>query len=263
MVVTRTLLAVVVGTSMLGGALLPGAALARTTTVRALPPPMRHVFVGSHLQQNSQVTIGSIVDADFDNLIIRPGEHVRVRCAPACDAKVGDTLFAFSKTTPVINPVTGKKAGLITDATGMLQVTQTEAQGDHLWARVMASVMEIERGQSVAKNIGPLFVDVVPKWPQVARAGHVLAIARNLLLGREERTLFIDLGQQDGLAVGDTLVISGRRDTVHPPVGPDVHKEAMARGVVVTVSERASTVMVVDGLWEVALGDAVVASPPG
>lgn len=255
--VTRSTLAILV---FMCAAAVP-VAHAGTRTGRALPRPMRHVFVGSYLEEGEQTNIGAIVDADFDNLVIRPGDHVRVQCSARCGVDVGDALYAFAKTTPVANPVSGKKAGFITEATGMLKVTLVGQ--NHVWAQVVSSVMEIERGQSVARLDGPLFVDVVPQWPKVALKGHVLAMAHNLLLGREERAMFVDLGQKDGLALGDTLAVLGRRDTVHPPIGADVHKESMAQVVVVALGEHVCTALMVDGLWEVALGDAVVASPPG
>ncbi len=88
-----------------------------------------------------------------------------------------------------------------------------------------------------------------------------MAIGQNLLLGREERLLFVDLGQKNGMEVGDVLTILGRRDTVHPPLKSSVHKEDVAQIVLVAVNEGVSTAVIADGLWEITLGDGVVASP--
>lgn len=227
-----------------------------------LPPPIRHLFVGSVLQPEGPggpPSLGVVQDADFDSIIIRPSEHVRVTCAAPCGAKVGERLYTFVASAPIRHPVTRKSLGHLTEATG--QLTVTEVLNDGFWAQVTSSVMEIERGQRVAQVTTPLVVDVLPKAPTVRAQGRVVAMGRNLLLGREERMLFVDVGTQDGLQVGDVLSIRGRRDTVHPPLPQGARTEAMAQVVLVSVGERVSTALVADGLWEVALGDTVFAAP--
>lgn len=232
-------------------------------TTAPLPRPLRHVFLGSQLSEGSEAAMGRVVDADFDNIIIRPGDHVRVGCNATCTAKVGDSLYSFATSAAIKHPVHGRTIGHLTDATGLLTVTRIETDGKALWAQVEASVMEIERGQRVSALQSPLYQDVLPKWPKrtTALAGRVVAIGHNLLLGQKERTLFVDLGRADGLEQGDVLAVLGRRDTVHPPLPPDAHKENMAQVVLIGVGEHVSTAIIADGLWEVALGDTVTSTP--
>jgi len=237
---------------------LPKAARAQSRE-EPLPPALRHVFTGSFLESATEPRLGTVVDANFDNLIIKPGDNVRVRCNGACAVSVGDSLYAFTQSGTIKHPVSRHQVGVVAEATGMLTVTEVE--GAFVWAKVTQSFMEIERGQSVAKLPGPLYQDIVPKRPAVAVQGHVLAIAHALLLGREQRTLFVDLGRAHGLQLGDTLTILGRRDTVRTPLPEQTHKEAMGQVVLIAVGEHASTAIVADGLWEVALGDVVIASP--
>lgn len=224
-----------------------------------LPRPLRHVFLGSQLSQGPQAPTGRVVDASFDNLIIRPGDQVRVACAGPCTSQVGDNLFTFATSAAIKHPVGHTLIGHLTDATGLLTVTRIDAGGATLWAQVEASVMEIERGQRVLPLVAPLYQDVVPKWPRRTEplVGRVVAIGNNLLMGREERAIFVDVGRAQGLEQGDVLAIRGRRDTAHPPLPRTISTEAVAQVVLVNVGETVSTAMVADGLWEVTLGDTV------
>jgi len=172
-----------------------------------LPAVQRQVFTGSFLERTAEQKLGIIVDSDSDNLISQPGDHVRVRCPAVCNLSVGDGLYAFAQSGTIRHPVSHEAMGVITDATGMLIVT--EVQDTFVWAKVVKSFVEIERGQSVAKLLAPLYQDITPKRPNVSVEGHVLAIADALLLGREQRTLFVDRGRADGLwevALGDAVI---------------------------------------------------------
>jgi hypothetical protein len=237
---------------------LPQAAVAQSQK-QPLPPVLRQVFTGTFLQSATEQQLGTVVDANFDNLIIKPGDHVRVRCRAACNVSVGDSLYAFAQSGTIKNPMSHHPMGVITEATGLLIVT--EVLDGFVWAKVAQSFMEIERGQGVAKLAGPLFQDIVPKRPTVSLQGHVLAIAHALLLGGQQRALFVDVGRAQGLDIGDTLTIMGRRDTTRTPLPEAVHKEAMAEVVLIAVGEHASTALIANGLWEVALGDVVIAAP--
>lgn len=220
---------------------------------------LHHVYTGSFLTPEQLVSVGTIVDANADTMMLRPGNTVFVRWDQATGMPaVGESLVAYQGAQRIKHPRTHRNAGYLTEISGTLQVLSVA--GRQVEAQVVGAVMEVERGQRVARATRPMYVELTAQPPQHGGDGLVLAVEHHQLMGREQHLVLLDHGRDAGLRPGDRLVVYGRRDgALGPRTQPGT--EAMGELVVVVPHQHTSTALVTDARWEVGVGDAFVADP--
>ena len=222
---------------------------------------LRHVYTGNFISQGFDQNSGVVVDANADSLLLKPGDAVTLRYLSAAPVQIGDRLISYAAAHPLAHPRSHRLMGYLTEVAGLLEVTQVA--GPYAEATLVSAVAEVELGQRVVAMRQPLYVDVPTHAPAVALQGEVMAVAHKLLMGSEQHLIYLDRGAQAGLAVGDRLQVAGRRDTIRSPAPIDVRAMPMAEVVVVATQPHTATALVVDALWEVAVGNPFVAVPQG
>src|SRR5262249_43649708 len=127
---------------------------------------------------------------------------------------------------------------------------------------------EIERGAKV----GPLvkqFKNVPPVAPKVDAQGTIVAmLTKDQLIGQGE-VVFIDLGRQSGIEVGNRMFVVRRGDALPPKsqsnVGQDDRRfpaRALGEIVVAEVGEKISIGLVTLSVQEMGIGDSVMMQAP-
>lgn len=180
----------------------------------ALPEPQEEIAIkvpmGSQgfVSQDELDAAGTLVDTVDSRLIISSGETVFVEMKDLGATKIGDTFSLFEVKNPVMHPVTGVKLGFRVEDMGILKIT--EIHEEVASAEVVTAFREIQRGAKLR-----------PYQPQPAaielkRAGReltgVLIEAQDgkITLSQYD-VVYLDLGADDGLQVGNMLNISRAR----------------------------------------------------
>jgi LysM repeat protein len=147
--------------------------------------------------------------------------------------------FLIITTSPVKDPVTHKKLGLLVRPVGVLQIIESN---ELIKAKIVKDYDRITKGQSFIEYTEP----EPPMWdegggePDVS--GHVAALRNGRLIGSQMEYIYLDKGAKDGLKVGDLL---------NTMKGPDVN----ALVQIIVVREETSTAMVRKNNTEVDKGD--------
>lgn len=222
---------------------------------------LRHIYTGDFISPEADAQAGEVVDADADSLLLRPGDVITVKFSHKVLFHVGDRLITYAAARPLAHPRNKHVVGFLTEVAGVAQVT--DVAGEFVQATLVQAVAEVERGQRVARLSGPLFIDVPTHAPKVALQGEVLAVAHKLMLGSEQRHVYLDRGTAQGLRLGDVVQVMGRRDTANRPANAARPALPMAQAVVVATQANTSAAWVVDSLWEIAAGNAFFAEAKG
>lgn len=205
--------------------------------------------------------VGTIFKARDDvNLITT---DVTVYIAPADDAPAitaGDRFFTFNTIEPVSDPDTGDFIGVQHMLTGIVEITQVEA--DLALGRIVKAFREIS-----------IQDQVMPYWrraPEITFHQNPALPAGKIIKPEEERGLvaqdsivFIDKGTDDGVAVGDLFDIF-RHETAKPE--PDEYRtidlppEYVGRLLVLHAEASSATAIIQDSKKPILPGDRV--GPP-
>jgi hypothetical protein len=238
----------------------PGTLHEPNVVMTRTPGLLRHVYVGSFILSTVSQDAGLVIDASSDSILVQPGDTVVIAYPIKPPVEVGDTLYSYSAASAIKHPRTHKTIGYLTEVAGIMEVLAVHER--QVIAKLRRSVMEVERGQHIAPLTQPLYQDIVTHPCSVPIEGDVVAVAHKLLLGSEQRLIFVDRGQDEGLHVGDILSLKGRKDTIHPPVGTTQAMAVAGEGVIVATQAHTSALLVTDALWEIAQGDKIFAEPP-
>ncbi len=231
---------------------------------RSGTPVVQHIQLGPRRQRTGPRTMvdlfvtereleesGVLTNAIEDKLLLSKGDRVFVTFPDGQTGKTGQRYMTYRTTHEVRHPVSGDRVGYVTQVTGFLTV---ESSTDDLSrAKVTDSLIELERGQLVTPLVQVPVVDLKLRPARQIIEGVVLAVETGLeRTAGERRLVFIDLGKQNGIEVGNKLNAFVEGD----PVAPGRRLPPMQVGtlVVVDVEETASTCIVVDARREIEPG---------
>ncbi|RKH26257.1 LysM peptidoglycan-binding domain-containing protein [Corallococcus sp. CA031C] len=210
---------------------------------------------------------GRIEGSPSEALMLSAPERVYLRFKKKGAAKVGDRYVIFHTVEPVKHPVTGAKAGFLTELLGTVQVTAIN--DDVVTARIMETWDPIERGNYVGPSSERLSERVAPKPNSKEIPGYVLTpMTPGQTLMGEHHFIVVDRGTADGVQVGNIFTIErkgdpsldvlGRSDTKPGEVkkGQRVYPwEGVAQCMVTEVRERTSNCLLTRSLVEISAGD--------
>ncbi len=181
--------------------------------------PMGTVFLRDQgwVHDESDEVWGDITGADADRMFLSDLDEVYVHVDKGHDVHIGQELTVF-------RPKHVSAAGAIVQILGTARVDQWDAQDRVARAKLVESLLPIERGAKV----GPLaraFQVVPPRRNDVdVTDAHVVAgVHPNEFYG-QNMVVFIDRGSDAGLKVGNRLFVmrrgdAWRRTLVHPAAG--------------------------------------------
>jgi hypothetical protein len=238
-----------------------------TTPVVVPPSPSTPVearvrqlaFVDREGLDASMVITGSLEDKE----LLADGDEVFVSYPKDEIPAVGSRYSIYAEDTAVARPG-GGKLGSYVHVLGELQITSVKL--DKLaQARIVASSGEIERGA----RVGPLrriFKTVPPVANELDLQRTIVArLSRSELIGTGE-VVFIDVGEDDGVKVGNRFYVVRRGDALPPADRTDLTGQddrdfparALGRVILIDVGKQISVGLVDRAVEEMGIGDRVI-----
>lgn len=203
------------------------------------------------------------IDSSFsESVMMSYPDTVYVRFKKKATAKVGDRYVIFRTGAEIKHPVTGQKAGFLTEFVGTMRVMTV---GDtFVTAQVMDTWDSVERGDLVGP-FGESLVDrVVQRQNEKEVKGLVLtALVPYLTITAEHQFLVVDKGSAAGVQVGNTFNIIRQGDLGGNMYEPQKVQEGASKLPVETVGicmvsevkERTSNCVLVQSIREIVPGD--------
>jgi hypothetical protein len=157
-------------------------------------------------------TIGEVVGAREEQMLLGQGNHVYLDIKPQIDVKVGQTLTLFERSRkPESVEGARKPPGEIVVIKGTLRITDFDPKKHIARGEIIESADVIERGVKVG-SMGRRYVVVPPRESKVTVWARLLnGIYPHVHLGQQQ-LLFIDRGKEDGLVPGNRMLVIRRGD---------------------------------------------------
>ncbi len=185
------------------------------------------------------------------------GDIVYLNQGSAYGLRPGDQLTVLRDERSISHPKTGEKIGVAVSQRGVVQVLVTETNS--AIARVISSCDAIELNDWLRPFIQvpvPLSAKIPPpeKFVPIAEQdtiGYIVSVKDDMVNFSEGNIVNIDLGKEDGVALGDIYYIFR---------GVSGQKIATILGqlVILMVEEKTATGKVIYSLQELEVGDQVV-----
>jgi LysM repeat protein len=230
-----------------------------------VPPASRHAMVCSPglvpEQKVDSVGIGTLVKSAEERVMLSMEDRVVVGLDDNQTVKKGDQLLVARTGRRLIHPRTGQSAGRVLYAVGLLDVTDVQARV--VQARVSYSCGPIGLGDRVIPYAPLLFPG--DKTPQPARrsvSGIVVDSLRGEQLMGLQQMAFVDVGADQGLALGDIFLLQRPNVPAPTPTGTmlPMPSDRLGDAVVIRVVERSVTILLTSSAREVRVGDQAILS---
>jgi len=249
----------VVTAALIAGFLFSGSVLAQDgMALRRIPVGDQALaFQGGYILHNENL-VGTVIGARESKSYFGTGDTLYLRFIRNLDIHMGDWVTVYHLTTPVFHPITTVYMGRLVKILGILEVT-SEPTERVTEARVIRAFDSISAGTPVMLYAPP------PEIPDLGSSEEPLtgAIVEFKEKPREVTAqgeiVYIDLGTQDGLGLGDRLKVirPGKRESLKSFL-PDY---ILGEVKVIGLQERTATTKVVKSQDGVRRGDFVTRAP--
>jgi LysM repeat protein len=230
-----------------------------------VPPASRYAMVCSPglvpEKKVDSVGIGTLVMSSEGRIMLSMEDRVVVGLDDNHAVKKGDQLLVARAGRRLIHPRTGQSAGRVLYAVGLLEVTDVQARV--VQTRVSYSCGPIGLGDRVIPYAPLLFPD--DKTPQPARrsvSGSVVDSLRGEQLLGLQQMAFVDVGADQGVAVGDVFLLQRPNLPASTPTGVflPMPSDRLGDAVVIRVMEGSATVLLTSSARAVQAGDQAILS---
>jgi hypothetical protein len=213
---------------------------------------------------------GEIVGSPEDHMLLMTYDQVYVQFDAAQDARVAPGQEWTVYTEAVEGDAPAADAGTLVRIYGIVRINSYDRERHMARATITEALEPIERGHRIAAM--PRRFDVVePRRNERDLRAHVVAALRPRTLLGEQQVVFLDVGSQQGVQVGNRLFVVRRGDTwqeeidgsafepgstvqqVHPP--GEYPEEVLAEVRVVGVRPSTCTALVTASTSELGIGD--------
>jgi hypothetical protein len=204
---------------------------------------------------------GTIFDFPDARRFAGSGDTVFVRVPTATSVGVGDQLQIIKSRADIIHPVSKKRLGFQIDQVGTLEITALGKDLDT--AIIRKSFREIERGSWLAPRRAAR-EQVVLRRATSEMNGMIIATASRRELEGPSEVLFVDLGENNGLRVGNLLTMTRPRHATE--LAPIKNKndaalvypeELIGYALVVETNAETASAVILKSLTSAAVGDRV------
>ena len=198
---------------------------------------------------------GYVLDSPDER--INYGANDRIYMKLTTPAENGTLFDVFRSADPVLDPATGKPAGMLVKHLGQVRVTGHSKGITE--ALVTRAFEEISRGDRV-KPAREIDTRVQPDYPATPLAGAVMYIRSNAAEAGQNQIVGIDLGAADGVKTGSVLKVlkAGRtvKDTVSGGTA-NLPEENIGQLIVLVPQQHASIALITRSTSPINIGDAV------
>ena len=159
----------------------------------------------SFIAESEQSSGGTIFDFPVARYFAGSGDTVIVRVPAETNVEVGDLREIIKARDEIIHPVSRKRLGFQVDEVGTLEIT---ALGKDLHTAIIRkSYREIERGAWLAPRRA-VREQIALRRATSEMTGMVIGTASHRELLGPTEILFIDLGESNGLRIGNVLTLT-------------------------------------------------------
>jgi hypothetical protein len=151
---------------------------------------------------------GRLVDAVENRIMLATGDRVFVDMGRSGDARPGDRFSLVSVGKAVSHPVSGHRVGYLVTRLGGLQITERHPQ--IVSAVITSAEKEVERG-ALLRPWEPQRREIALKQAVHSLEGVILGGGQGQLALAQFDYIYVDVGQEEGLEVGNILHLSRSR----------------------------------------------------
>lgn len=202
--------------------------------------------------------LGTIVDSVDNRALLTDGDTVFLTMQDMSIVSVGDVYGLYERGRTIIHPATGQDYGSMMHDLGYLQVTSID--GANVTAKIGRVYREIERGAELYDYVPPV-MELSLKKTDDEIGGYILATKDPKLTQGQLDVIFVDLGLENGLSVGNMLYITRPRlVTEKGLLEPDTRLPDDLLGAAVVIQSRAKTAaaLIVKSVKTIYRGDQVL-----
>lgn len=210
-------------------------------------------FVGTDELENA----GVLIDTVDNRILLASGDRVFVKPAESSAMHPGERYSLFETGKEIEHPVTGDVVGYQVAELGALQITETGPKV--ATAIITDSYRETQRGALLRPYQSPV-QEIALKKAAKPLSGFVLEGGEGKIILSQFDVIFIDLGAEDGLEVGNLLYISRQRQATELAYGaeklqlPDV---LLGNAVVLETHPRTAAALILKAADSMYRGDRV------
>jgi hypothetical protein len=235
-----------------------------------VPAPQRRIETSvtttAFVEKEDLDTSIRIEGALDEKVLLGDGDDVYLSYPKGRPPEVGKRYSIYVPGRPV--KVGATEYGSYVRLLGAVQI-QSVKEGRLARGQIVEATMEIERGAKV----GPLvtkFRNVPLVAPKVDLQGTIVAmLTRDQLIGDRGEVVFIALGKQTGLEVGNRMYVVRRGDAYPGPMSTQIGRDdrrfparALGEIVIVDVGAKVSIGVVTLSVREMSIGDLVMMQRP-
>ncbi len=198
---------------------------------------------------------GYVLDSRDDR--INYGANDRIYMRFAMPVEEGTVFDIFRSAEPVLDPATGKSAGMLVMHLGQVRIGRRS--GDITEGLVIRAFEEISRGDRL-KPARSINTRIQPDYPTTPVAGAIMYIRNNAAEAGQNQIVGINLGEQEGVKTGSVLTVlkAGRTVKDHVVGGKAIlPEENIGQLIVLAPQAHASIALVTRSTHPINRGDAV------
>jgi hypothetical protein len=215
----------------------------------------------SFIAESEQRAGGIIFDFPVARHFAGSGDKVFIRAPAESSIAVGDLWQIMKSRADIIHPVSKKRLGFQVDQVGTLEIT--ELGQDLQTAIVRKSFREIERGAWLTPHRA-VHEQIALRRATREMTGMVISSASHRELLGPSEVLFVDLGEENGLKVGNLLTLTRLRQATDLALIKNKSDAALAYpeeligyALVVETDPETATAVILKSLGPAAIGDRV------
>jgi hypothetical protein len=148
---------------------------------------------------------GKIVRVAGDRLEIAAYDHVWVNLGSAKGMKVGDIFSVFRVDQQINNPATNKKIGYKILNLGQIKIVNMNEKAAE--AEISVSYYDMQVGDYIRPYVPPLSAEIPVIASAANLSGYIIASRRDTPNFGQNDVVYIDLGKNKGVAVGNAFEV--------------------------------------------------------
>ena len=216
---------------------------------------------GDGFIRTDEMELGRLVDSVDARALLTKNDLVFLNMENLDRVKIGDTYSLYGRGQKVTHPVTKKKFGTMMYELGFVQVTAIN--GKTVVGKIGEVYREIERGAELFEFVSPQN-EVELKKASGELTGHIISGQQDKLTQGESDIIYVDLGLNAGLEVGNILYISRPRQATEL-AGKEkgqlqLPDDLLGAAVVIKTRNQTSAALIFKSTTEMHRGDQVMAA---
>ncbi len=216
---------------------------------------------GDSFIKTDENELGSLIDSVDARALLTKNDLVFLNMENLDQVEVGDTYSLYGRGPLVSHPLTKKKLGTMMFELGFVQVTAIN--GRTVVGKIGEVYREIERGAEVFEYVAPTN-EIELKKASGVLSGYIISGRQGKMTQAQNDIVYIDLGLNNGLQVGNILYISRPRQATElagmKKQQLQLPDDLLGAAVVVKARNQTAAALIFKSTSEMHRGDQVMAA---